>query len=117
MFQYVYPRLDTEVTKGVNHLLKSPFCIHPKTGIYNNHLNISLRMLFKQAIDSWKGRVCVPIDIDRIDQFDPFKVPTLEELCGQLERCDLINMDKKIKGILSNFFFVKIFKIQLGKRF
>lgn len=40
----------------------------------------------------------MPIDTERIDQFDPFKVPTLEELCGQLERCDLINMDKKIKG-------------------
>jgi DNA primase small subunit len=75
MFQYCYPRLDIEVTKGLNHLLKSPFCIHPKT-----------------------GRVCVPIDIDKVDTFDPFKVPSITELSEQLERIDMINIDKKIKG-------------------
>jgi len=74
MFQYVYPRLDLEVTKGMNHLLKSPFCVHPKT-----------------------GRVCVPIEAEKCEQFSPGKVPMIDELCAQLERCDLINMDKKIK--------------------
>lgn len=54
MLQYTYPRLDINVTKGVNHLLKAPFCVHPKS-----------------------GKVSIPINPRLIDKFDPHNVPTI----------------------------------------
>ncbi|XP_070696066.1 DNA primase small subunit [Pempheris klunzingeri] len=63
MLQYCYPRLDVNVSKGVNHLLKSPFSVHPKT-----------------------GRISVPIDLKELDTFDPFAVPTINLICEELDR-------------------------------
>jgi DNA primase small subunit len=62
VFQYTYPRLDVNVSKMRNHLLKSPFCVHPKT-----------------------GRVCVPFLASQVDDFDPFGVPTLPQLMQELD--------------------------------
>ncbi|XP_065520620.1 DNA primase small subunit-like [Lathamus discolor] len=62
MLQFCFPRLDINVSKGVGHLLKSPFSVHPKT-----------------------GRISVPLDLQKLDQFDPFTVPTISSLCHELD--------------------------------
>ena len=51
---YVWPRIDFNVTKAVNHLIKSPLVAHPKT-----------------------GRIAVPIPRDDLLTFDPSRVPKL----------------------------------------
>ncbi|OCK79389.1 eukaryotic and archaeal DNA primase small subunit [Lepidopterella palustris CBS 459.81] len=65
VLEYTYPRLDAEVSKKLNHLLKSPFCVHPGT-----------------------GRVCVPIDTRKVEEFDPLGVPTVTQLLGEIDTWD-----------------------------
>lgn len=75
VFSYTYPRLDLEVSKHMNHLLKAPFCVHPKT-----------------------GRVCVPINPEECDSFDPTTVPTVADLMEELNRGDNLS-----QGTMLNF--------------
>ncbi|KAH8083529.1 hypothetical protein HD553DRAFT_296901 [Filobasidium floriforme] len=63
ILQYMYPRIDAEVSKRRNHLLKSPFVIHPGT-----------------------GRVCVPVEVSKVDDFEPTAVPTVGQLLRELDR-------------------------------
>ncbi|RCI11434.1 hypothetical protein L249_7528 [Ophiocordyceps polyrhachis-furcata BCC 54312] len=62
VLEYSYPRLDVEVSKKLNHLLKSPFVVHPGT-----------------------GRVCVPIDTSSLAEFDPLAVPTVQNLLAEID--------------------------------
>ena len=68
LLEYTYPRLDVEVSKKRNHLLKSPFVVHPGT-----------------------GRVCVPITShaglrwDEVESFDPLAAPTVSDLLAQVD--------------------------------
>lgn len=62
VLEYTYPRLDIEVSKKLNHLLKSPFVVHPGT-----------------------GRVCVPIDTEALSDFDPLAVPTVQGLLVEID--------------------------------
>ncbi|OAD74432.1 hypothetical protein PHYBLDRAFT_155267 [Phycomyces blakesleeanus NRRL 1555(-)] len=62
ILNYCYPRLDDKVSINIGHLLKSPFCVHPKT-----------------------QRVCVPIPITTCENFDPFSVPTLSSLINEFD--------------------------------
>ncbi|XP_030372291.1 DNA primase small subunit [Scaptodrosophila lebanonensis] len=61
----LYPRLDINVTKGFNHLLKAPFCIHPAT-----------------------GKVCVPFSVSAVAKFDPTTVPTISQLLQEINAFD-----------------------------
>lgn len=76
VLEYTYPRLDAEVSKKLNHLLKSPFVVHPGT-----------------------GRVCVPIDTRRVEEFDPLGVPTVTQLLTEIDEWEGEEGDKEKKKV------------------
>lgn len=59
------PRLDIAVSKAANHLLKAPFCVHPKT-----------------------GKICVPFNPTAVVKFDPTAVPKLDQLLKEVDQFD-----------------------------
>lgn len=74
VLEYTYPRLDIEVSKKLNHLLKSPFVVHPKT-----------------------GRVCVPINPLKCEDFDPLSVPTVTGLLEEIDEWTAPEVEKEGK--------------------
>ena len=63
MVAYVWPRLDFNVTKATNHLIKTPYVAHPKS-----------------------GRIAVPIDPFDYFFFDPSKAPSLKDLSEEWDK-------------------------------
>jgi DNA primase small subunit len=63
VLQYAYPRLDVNVSTGTNHLLKSPFCVHPKT-----------------------GKVAVPVNPKTIGSLNLETLPTMKKLIEELSK-------------------------------
>lgn len=88
-FQYCYPRLDVKVSTAINHLLKSPFCVHPKTckSIIVNLEIVIINFFF------FIVRVCVPIQVDECENFNPLTVPDLTTLDQELEKYNQANSD------------------------
>jgi DNA primase small subunit len=80
ILQYTYPRLDAEVSKHRNHLLKAPFCVHPATGI-STLTNLNLFLMENICI----GRICVPVNPSEVGEFDPEAVPTVGQLLRELD--------------------------------
>jgi DNA primase small subunit len=58
VYSFVYPRLDVNVSKQMNHLLKAPFSVHPNTNL-----------------------MCVPFDVQ--EEFSPNDCP---DLIGLIEK-------------------------------
>lgn len=48
------PRLDSNVTAQINHLIKCPFSCHPDT-----------------------GKISIPLSLDEVENFDPDVVPKI----------------------------------------
>jgi len=56
------PRLDSNVSTATNHLLKSPFCIHPKT-----------------------GSIAIPFSLEEAGEFRLEDVPRVDQLVAELK--------------------------------
>lgn len=85
MIQYAYPRLDINVTKGLNHLLKCPFCIHPKT-----------------------GKICIPFNPKTVDRFNPLAVPTINQLIEEVNFYFCLSLSSMIISLVKFDRFGKV---------
>src|SRR5882762_7325876 len=91
VLQYTWPRIDAEVSKHRNHLLKAPFCVHPKT-----------------------GRVCVPVDPAKVDEFDPEGVPDVGGLLKELDEAGKMEVDGEGAGENNGMYCLYFVSVEMG---
>uniref|UniRef100_A0A915PHC1 DNA primase n=1 Tax=Setaria digitata TaxID=48799 RepID=A0A915PHC1_9BILA len=77
VLQRTYPRLDVNVSKGTNHLLKSPFCVHPKTGL-----------------------IAVPINPSQVSDINLMTLPRIDILLYEVSK---LNYNEETKDDRRNF--------------
>ena len=75
IYHYLFPRLDINVTKQSNHLLKSPFIIHPETG------NVCVPIYVPTNDNKKNNRF---FDSISLDQFSLSRVPMVKRLNDQI---------------------------------
>ena len=83
VFSFTFPRLDANVTITMNHLLKSPFSVHPKSGLLSLPINENMYSVFPP---DWVPTLSSLLNGDEtaqetykkaIDQFKAFQKATL----------------------------------------
>ena len=89
---YLYPRIDVNVSTGINHLLKSPWCVHPKTGKYQVLHVLLINVFFLLLCIT--GKICVPIDPRHPDSFDCTRVPTLTQVINEIGQMQSVGQEE-----------------------
>lgn len=62
MLAYVWPRIDINVTKGLNHLIKAPFVAHPKT------MRIAVPLQVRSVLDVFNPRMCPTVTTTNVPE-------------------------------------------------
>ncbi|KAF8962382.1 hypothetical protein BGZ46_001175 [Entomortierella lignicola] len=90
IFQYTYPRLDDKVSMDIRHLLKSPFCIHPKTETCEDFDPLSSAPTVPQLVQ----------ELNEYDEQHPEEGSKLQDWQKTSLRQHVEIFEKFVKGIL-----------------